>query len=87
MLRVCSPFRSWVERRCSLGNCMKTQVDSAENRVVCLKGFEDDGRGSQGYGPSLSEAAAQCGFARIFDKRLNVPVVRFALELSSSDLT
>jgi hypothetical protein len=64
MLRVCSPAAldqlqvsadlkdksGWVERRCSLGKCMKTQVDSAENRVVCLKGFEDDGRGFRATG-------------------------------------
>src|ERR1019366_10752940 len=49
MLRVCSPPRR-VERRCSLGKCMKTQVDSTENRVVCLKGFEDDGRGFRATG-------------------------------------
>ena len=64
-----------------------TWVDCAKNRVVCLKGFEDDGRDLLVTGCQPSEAAAQCGFARIFDKRLNVPVVRNSFEFDSSELT
>jgi hypothetical protein len=43
MLRVCS-LKWRVERRYSLGNRKETRVDSAGKCVVCLKGFEDDGR-------------------------------------------
>ena len=64
-----------------------SRVDCRENRVVCLKGFEDDGRDRRVMGCQSSEAAAQCGFARIFDKRLNVPVVRNSFEFDSSELT
>jgi len=86
MLRVCSPFCG-LKLRYSLGNRKKTQVDSAGKCVVCLKGFEDDGRDSRVTGRHNPKQPPSADFARIFDKRLNVPVVRFALELSSSDLT
>ena len=64
-----------------------SQVDSTEKCVVCLKGFEDDGQRPSVAVRQEPKAAAQCGFARIFDKRLNVPVVRSRLDFSSSDLT
>jgi len=76
MLRVCSA--KTVASSASAPWVMETgtSVDSTGKRVVCLKGFEDDGLRHSCRCPSGAEAAAQCGFARIFDKRLNVPVVR-----------
>jgi hypothetical protein len=86
MLRVCS--LQWrVERRYTLGSRKETLVDSAGKCVVCLKGFEDDGRSLTVTGRHYPKQPPSADLPRIFDKRLNVPVVRFALELSSSDLT
>ena len=62
-------------------------VDSTENRVVCLKGFEDDGKGIRVFGRHYPKAAAQCGFARIFDKKVERASREKSLGLSSSDLT
>ena len=62
-------------------------VDSTENRVVCLKGFEDDGYSRMTVGRHYPKAAAQCGFARIFDKKVERASREKSFELSSSDLT
>ena len=63
------------------------RVDSTERRVVCLKSFEDDGYSRMTVDRNHPKAAAQCGFARIFDKKVERASREKSFELSSSDLT
>ena len=63
------------------------QVDSTVKAAICLKGFEDE-RMQPCAVPAVIRIARPVRIViGSLTTRLNVPVVRFRLSLSSSDLT
>jgi len=63
------------------------QVDSTVNAAVCLKGFEDERMQTSAVSAVIRIARPVRIAIGSLTTRLNMPVVRFRLSLSSSDLT
>ena len=66
-IKRCSSFPRSPNRA---GQESGLRIDSVENRVICLKGFEDGWLRPSVCDHRLSEAPAQCGSERIFDNKV-----------------